>query len=124
MPQWEPVKYFNNQIICDLIEEKHRGIIAYLDEECLRPGDANDFTFLAKLGVNLGSHPHMSVVKVLNHKNRPNAISDVSVLIWHLLANESLFALIFVAIQNFALCWRSNLQCERIYGQEQRPSIP
>lgn len=24
--EWEPVEYFNNIIICDLIEQKHRGI--------------------------------------------------------------------------------------------------
>ena len=75
--QWEPVEYFNNQIICDLVEEKHRGIIAFLDEECLRPGDANDYTLLSKLESNLGLHPHFSVVKVLNKKIRTNAISDV-----------------------------------------------
>lgn len=23
--EWEPVEYFNNKIICDLIEEKHKG---------------------------------------------------------------------------------------------------
>lgn len=23
--EWEPVKYFNNTIICNLIEEKHKG---------------------------------------------------------------------------------------------------
>lgn len=28
--QWEPVPYFNNKIICDLVEEKHRGIISLL----------------------------------------------------------------------------------------------
>lgn len=28
--QWEPVQFFNNKIICDLVEEKHRGIIAVL----------------------------------------------------------------------------------------------
>ncbi|KAK2837303.1 hypothetical protein Q5P01_014515 [Channa striata] len=36
--EWEPVQFFNNKIICDLVEEKHRGIISILDEECLRPG--------------------------------------------------------------------------------------
>ena len=24
-PQWEPVQYFNNKIICDLVEEKFKG---------------------------------------------------------------------------------------------------
>lgn len=28
--QWEPVQFFNNKIICDLVEEKHRGIISIL----------------------------------------------------------------------------------------------
>ena len=28
--QWEPVQFFNNKIICDLVEEKHKGIIAIL----------------------------------------------------------------------------------------------
>ena len=28
--QWEPVPYFNNKIICDLVEEKYRGIISIL----------------------------------------------------------------------------------------------
>lgn len=28
--QWEPVTYFDNKIICDLVEEKHKGIIAVL----------------------------------------------------------------------------------------------
>eukprot|EP00061_Rhincodon_typus_P004792 g23445.t1 len=27
---WEPVQYFNNKIICDLVEEKHKGIISIL----------------------------------------------------------------------------------------------
>lgn len=28
--QWEPVHFFNNRIICDLVEEKHKGIISIL----------------------------------------------------------------------------------------------
>lgn len=43
--QWEPVKYFNNKIICDLIEGRPSGIISYLDEECLL-GKATDITFV------------------------------------------------------------------------------
>lgn len=30
MSQWETVKYFDNKIICDLMEEKHKGIISIL----------------------------------------------------------------------------------------------
>ena len=28
--QWEQVDYFDNKVICDLVEEKHQGIIAVL----------------------------------------------------------------------------------------------
>ncbi|XP_013416504.1 unconventional myosin-Ic [Lingula anatina] len=56
--EWEPVQFFNNKIICDLIDAKPVGIMAILDEECLRPGDATDFTFLEKLADTFGTHPH------------------------------------------------------------------
>ncbi|RVE68208.1 hypothetical protein OJAV_G00089780 [Oryzias javanicus] len=56
--EWETVQFFNNKIICDLVEEKHRGIISLLDEECLRPGDATDLTFLERLEEKMGNHPH------------------------------------------------------------------
>lgn len=46
---WEQIDYFNNKIICDMVEKKHSGIIAVLDEECLRPGDVTDMTFLERL---------------------------------------------------------------------------
>ncbi|CAG9786936.1 unnamed protein product [Diatraea saccharalis] len=55
---WEPVEYFNNIIICDLIEARHKGIIAILDDECLRPGDATDASFLEKLTQSLDGHRH------------------------------------------------------------------
>lgn len=32
--QWEPVQYFNNKIICDLVEEKFKGIISILVRKC------------------------------------------------------------------------------------------
>ncbi|GLH09491.1 Unconventional myosin IC [Gryllus bimaculatus] len=56
--EWEPVEYFNNKVICDLIEEKHKGIISLMDEECLRPGDPTDKSFLSKMNANLSNHPH------------------------------------------------------------------
>ncbi|XP_055902162.1 unconventional myosin IC isoform X1 [Eupeodes corollae] len=56
--EWVPVEYFDNKVICNLIEEKYKGIISILDEECLRPGDPTDLTFLAKLTNQLGNHPH------------------------------------------------------------------
>uniref|UniRef100_A0A665VA03 Myosin Ic, paralog b n=1 Tax=Echeneis naucrates TaxID=173247 RepID=A0A665VA03_ECHNA len=67
---WEPVQYFNNKIICDLVEEKFKGIISILDEECLRPGDASDITFLEKLEDIVGGHPHFVTHKLADAKTR------------------------------------------------------
>uniref|UniRef100_A0A4W6BWE8 Myosin Ic, paralog b n=1 Tax=Lates calcarifer TaxID=8187 RepID=A0A4W6BWE8_LATCA len=67
---WEPVQYFNNKIICDLVEEKFKGIISILDEECLRPGDASDTTFLEKLEDTVGGHPHFVTHKLADGKTR------------------------------------------------------
>jgi len=55
---WVPVSYFNNKIVCDLIESKKpAGIIAFLDEECLL-GKGTDLTFLEKIEQNLKGHKH------------------------------------------------------------------
>uniref|UniRef100_H3DEN5 Myosin IH n=1 Tax=Tetraodon nigroviridis TaxID=99883 RepID=H3DEN5_TETNG len=68
--EWEPVHFFNNKIICDLVEEKHRGIISILDEECLRPGDATDLTFLERLEEKMGNHPHFVSHKLADKMTR------------------------------------------------------
>ncbi|XP_038826853.1 unconventional myosin-Ic-like isoform X3 [Salvelinus namaycush] len=68
--KWESVPYFNNKIICDLVEEKFKGIISVLDEECLRPGEATDMTFLEKLEEKMGGHPHFVTHKLADQKTR------------------------------------------------------
>uniref|UniRef100_A0A3Q3W6N5 Uncharacterized protein n=1 Tax=Mola mola TaxID=94237 RepID=A0A3Q3W6N5_MOLML len=68
--EWEPVPYFNNKIICDLVEEKHRGIISLLDEECLLPGEASDLTFLEKMEEKIGGHHHFVTHKLADQKTR------------------------------------------------------
>lgn len=55
---WTKVEYFDNSIICNLIEHSQRGILAMLDEECLRPGVVSDSTFLAKLNQLFSKHSH------------------------------------------------------------------
>ncbi|KAI5759417.1 MYO1A [Gulo gulo luscus] len=55
---WTKVDYFDNGIICNLIEHNQRGILAMLDEECLRPGVVSDTTFLAKLNQLFSKHDH------------------------------------------------------------------
>jgi len=51
--KWENIDYFNNKGICDLIESKTGSIIALLNEECRRPGEKSDKTFLDKLNTNV-----------------------------------------------------------------------
>jgi myosin-1 len=47
--EWVHVEFFNNAIILELIESQKNGLIVTLDEECMRPGNASDKTFLEKL---------------------------------------------------------------------------
>ncbi|KGL91471.1 Unconventional myosin-Ia, partial [Charadrius vociferus] len=56
--QWTPVEFFDNSIICNLIENSKSGILAMLDEECLRPGVVNEDTFLTKLNQLFATHKH------------------------------------------------------------------
>uniref|UniRef100_A0A8B9F8P9 Myosin IA n=1 Tax=Amazona collaria TaxID=241587 RepID=A0A8B9F8P9_9PSIT len=56
--QWTPVEFFDNSIICNLIENSKSGILAMLDEECLRPGVVNEDTFLTKLNLLFATHKH------------------------------------------------------------------
>lgn len=39
---WQNIEYFNNQIICDLVEQAHKGIIPIMDEACLNVGKVTD----------------------------------------------------------------------------------
>ncbi|XP_024142060.1 unconventional myosin-Ib isoform X2 [Oryzias melastigma] len=56
--EWTNIEYFNNAVICDLIENNKNGILAMLDEECLRPGTVTDETFLDKLNMICAQHQH------------------------------------------------------------------
>jgi myosin-1 len=58
--KWVDIPYFNNAIVCELIDSKGKpqpGIIAYCDEEAIMP-QATDKSLLSKLNTNLGKHPH------------------------------------------------------------------
>ncbi|XP_023976521.2 unconventional myosin-Ih [Physeter macrocephalus] len=68
--EWEPIQYFNNKIICDLVEERHKGIISILDEECIRPGPATDLSFLERLEEKVGKHAHFQTRKLAGPKGR------------------------------------------------------
>ena len=70
------MQYFDNKIICDLVEERHKGIIAVLDEECLRPGEVSDATFLDKLVKAIGNHKHFVTHEMLGYEGRKTIQRD------------------------------------------------
>ncbi|RHZ46743.1 hypothetical protein Glove_606g141 [Diversispora epigaea] len=59
--KWTPISFFNNKVVCDLIEEKRPpGIFAALNDACATAhadSDAADNSFVQRLG-SLGSNPH------------------------------------------------------------------
>ncbi|KGL72330.1 Unconventional myosin-Id, partial [Tinamus guttatus] len=61
---WKHIDYFNNQIIVDLVEQQHKGIIAILDDACMNVGKVTDEMFLEALNNKLGKHAHFSSRKV------------------------------------------------------------
>ena len=58
--QWEHIDYFNNVVICQLIDQQHKGIIALMDEACLQVGKVTDTMLLEAMDGKLKSHNHYS----------------------------------------------------------------
>ncbi|XP_053564146.1 unconventional myosin-Ia [Bombina bombina] len=82
--EWTPIDFFNNEIICNLIEDGNNGILAILDEECLRPGNVTDATFLQKLGQKFKNHKHFKSKATQNDKRITDVtLSDYSFRIEH-----------------------------------------
>ena len=47
--EWKKIDYFNNQIICDLVEQPHKGVIAIIDEACINVGKVTDEVFCYRI---------------------------------------------------------------------------
>ncbi|XP_069078176.1 unconventional myosin-Ie isoform X2 [Pleurodeles waltl] len=63
--RWTPIDYFNNKIVCDLIENKVNppGIMSILDDVCATMhavGEGADQTLLQKLQMAIGTHDHFN----------------------------------------------------------------
>ncbi|CAL8354699.1 unnamed protein product [Arctogadus glacialis] len=63
--RWTPIDYFNNKVVCDLIESKLSppGIMSILDDVCATmhaKGEGADMTLLQKLQGGIGSNQHFS----------------------------------------------------------------
>uniref|UniRef100_A0A3B4ZX86 Myosin IG n=1 Tax=Stegastes partitus TaxID=144197 RepID=A0A3B4ZX86_9TELE len=61
---WQHIDYFNNQIIVDLVEQPHKGIISILDEACLSVGKVTDTVCLESMDTKLSQHPHYTSRKL------------------------------------------------------------
>uniref|UniRef100_A0A6Q2WRJ8 Myosin IG n=1 Tax=Esox lucius TaxID=8010 RepID=A0A6Q2WRJ8_ESOLU len=72
---WQHIEYFNNQIIVDLVEQPHKGIISVLDEACLTGGQVTDTVCLQSMDTKLGQHPHYSSRKVALRSGRDGRLS-------------------------------------------------
>uniref|UniRef100_A0A669DKM8 Osteoclast-stimulating factor 1 n=1 Tax=Oreochromis niloticus TaxID=8128 RepID=A0A669DKM8_ORENI len=90
--KWTPIEYFNNKIVCDLIENKLNppGIMSVLDDVCATmhaKGEGADGTLLQKLQAAVGTHEHFNSWNsgfVIHHyagKVRCRMISTFPVLI-------------------------------------------
>ncbi|XP_031430182.1 unconventional myosin-If [Clupea harengus] len=62
--KWTAIEYFNNKVVCELIETKNPpGIMCVLDDVCATmhaKGEGADGTLLQKLSAALGSHDHFN----------------------------------------------------------------
>ena len=60
--QWTPIDFFNNKIVCDLIESKRPvGIMAVLDDICAQlhgQSEGADAKLLNKLQMSISDHAH------------------------------------------------------------------
>jgi len=61
---WQNIDYFNNQVICDLVEQPHKGIIAIIDEACLNVGKVTDQMLLEAMDQKLSQHHHYTSRKL------------------------------------------------------------
>jgi len=56
--EWVHIDYFNNEVICQIIDANPKGIFIVLDEECLRPGPENDERVVIHMDKTFAKHEH------------------------------------------------------------------
>eukprot|EP01119_Soliformovum_irregulare_P003562 TRINITY_DN1423_c0_g2_i1.p1 TRINITY_DN1423_c0_g2~~TRINITY_DN1423_c0_g2_i1.p1 ORF type:complete len:1033 (-),score=362.49 TRINITY_DN1423_c0_g2_i1:84-3182(-) len=69
--KWEPIKYFNNKIICDLIEGKPVSIISLMDEASML-SESTDNTFMDRITTQFGKHPHFATYRTSQDRTIPD----------------------------------------------------
>ena len=68
---WTHVDFFNNKIICDLVEQPHKGMISIIDEASFSVGKVDDELLLEHLSKQLKEHRHFTsrAVSLFEHCN-------------------------------------------------------
>lgn len=69
--QWNSIEYFNNNVICELIEKKPTGIISFMDSACLI-GDATDITFFNNISETFKTHKHFETYETTKNRSIPD----------------------------------------------------
>eukprot|EP01135_Chromosphaera_perkinsii_P000792 Nk52_evm80s151 gene=Nk52_evmTU80s151 len=85
---WTHIDYFNNEVIVDLIEKKHIGILSILDEQCYLPGNPTDKDFLEQMNRKVGKHAHYDS-QGIDHKNNFKKIEHNQFVLKHYAGNVS-----------------------------------
>jgi hypothetical protein len=66
---WQHIDYFNNKIICDLVEQPHKGMISIIDEASFGVGNkVDDEVLLEHLSKQLKDHKHFTSRGVCDFK--------------------------------------------------------
>ena len=91
---WTRVEYFNNGVICDMIESIPKGIMSHCDEEgwrmfpssrrlriffltiCAGPGQPTDKTLLERLNLEYPSHPHFETTVTKKNADKTLGLTD------------------------------------------------
>lgn len=75
--EWQNIDYFNNQIICDLVEAPHKGVLSIMDDACKMTAEVvTDEMLLEAMDKKLKGHKHYmsrqvkQTEKSLRHKVR------------------------------------------------------
>lgn len=63
---WQHIDYFNNKIICDLVEQQHKGMISIIDEASFSVGKIDDELLLEHLSKQLKDHKHFASRSVID----------------------------------------------------------
>jgi len=56
--EWQEIEYFNNNVICKLVEDRSEGVFSILDEACKSVGRISDKNFLEFMDKKLQDHGH------------------------------------------------------------------